>query len=263
MKLETLGLITEFAIASADAQIQDNGDHIIVATPDNPDFYFGNFVIFAKPPTLDSISVWENIFSQNFPKAEHKAFAWQGHITTDDSTKLKARGYQIYEHIVLQRNTNPSSTPQTDLTCRPLVSDADWDAAVQNHYEARQLSEELQKKRLRFLQKLFAKFRRLTLGQSAVWYGAFLQDELIGTLGICACENLGRFQEVVLKEKFRSQGFGTQFVALAMNDALTRLPIDTFVIVAEAGSVAERVYRKLGFGEATREQGMLWVAQTP
>src|SRR5262245_31223031 len=51
MDIKGLGWRTDVALLEISGSVlEDRGDHLVVITPDNPTFWWGNFVLLAAPP---------------------------------------------------------------------------------------------------------------------------------------------------------------------------------------------------------------------
>jgi hypothetical protein len=48
MNLKSLGYRTDLIFASFDGEITDRGDYLAIRSPTNPDFYWGNFLLFSR-----------------------------------------------------------------------------------------------------------------------------------------------------------------------------------------------------------------------
>jgi len=85
MDVTSLGYRTDLMmLALQGADILDRGDHLVVRTPEQPTFHWGNFLLlFADPPTTEDADRWQHLFVDEFPAAEHMTF---GLDTTDGTT---------------------------------------------------------------------------------------------------------------------------------------------------------------------------------
>ena len=54
--------------------VTDHGDHLVVRTPANPSFWWGNFILVARhrPAPVDATR-WRALFAREFPDAGHCA----------------------------------------------------------------------------------------------------------------------------------------------------------------------------------------------
>ena len=73
MEVRSLGYRTDLAILALEgSQVTDRGDHLVIRTPGNPDYWWGNFLLLQdlKP---GSGGGWMARFAAEFPGAQHTA----------------------------------------------------------------------------------------------------------------------------------------------------------------------------------------------
>lgn len=59
MKLTSLGYRTDLMmLAMQGGEIHDRGNHLVLRTPAQPTFHWGNFLLFADPPTRRRSVIW-------------------------------------------------------------------------------------------------------------------------------------------------------------------------------------------------------------
>jgi len=58
----------------AGSQIEDCGSHLVVHTPNNPGYRWGNFYLLARPPHTDEIDQMIATYDADFPHSAHRAF---------------------------------------------------------------------------------------------------------------------------------------------------------------------------------------------
>jgi hypothetical protein len=71
--VRSLGYRTDLAILALEgSQVTDRGDHLVIRTPDNPDYWWGNFLLLRdlKPGSGGS---WLARFAVEFPDAQYIA----------------------------------------------------------------------------------------------------------------------------------------------------------------------------------------------
>ena len=65
-----LGWATDIAVLEhAGSTVEDRGDHLIVRTPRNPTFHWGNCVLVTDPDAVDDAQRWVETFRGAFPAA--------------------------------------------------------------------------------------------------------------------------------------------------------------------------------------------------
>lgn len=257
MHIDSLGLQTQLFILGHHSEIQDHGNFLAIITKDSPNFWWGNFLCYDSPASLETLSQWETQFEKIFSNAKHKAFTWNGEIDTPTKQALTQKGYECHAHNVLVLKTKNIRNIPSNFIIRKLQTDDDWKGVKQIYLDSRDPSKMQNPQRDIFLTKFLLNFRKLTEQNKASWYGAFVDDHLAGSLGICFCEKSARFQEVIVAPNFRRQGIAKYLVTTAMQLACTQNNFDNFVIVAEQNSIAEALYKKLGFTLTHHDQGMI------
>src|SRR4029077_8789356 len=74
MRVTSLGFRTDVALRVLEgAETTDRGDYLVVRTRDNPDFYWGNFLLLGAWPEPGSADGWLARFAAEFPAARHVA----------------------------------------------------------------------------------------------------------------------------------------------------------------------------------------------
>jgi hypothetical protein len=74
MRVTSLGFRTDVALRVLEgAEATDRGDYLVVRTRDNPDFYWGNFLLLGAWPEAGSADGWLARFAAEFPAARHVA----------------------------------------------------------------------------------------------------------------------------------------------------------------------------------------------
>ena len=77
MDVTTLGFRTDLALLErGGSTIDDRGDHLVVRTPSNPTFYWGNFLLLDHVPAADRVDEWLERFVDAFPEARHRALGF-------------------------------------------------------------------------------------------------------------------------------------------------------------------------------------------
>ena len=64
MEVQSLGYRTDLIFPKFDGQILDRGKYLVILTPTNPTYYWGNFLLFANPPDKGDLENWKAIFSK-------------------------------------------------------------------------------------------------------------------------------------------------------------------------------------------------------
>ena len=74
MDVVSLGFRTDLALLErAGSTIEDCGDHLVVTSPANPTFYWGNFLLLDHVPAADRVEMWLDRFVAALPAARHRS----------------------------------------------------------------------------------------------------------------------------------------------------------------------------------------------
>ena len=252
MDVTSLAFRTDLALRRiAGAEITDHGDHLVVRSPDNPLFWWGNFVLLAQVPPASEVDTWLGRFAAAFPAARHVAIGFDGPAgTTADVAAFTDRGFRADASTVLTATeVREPARPNRDAECRQLRSDDDWAQSVE--LELRSFDDgtapSLQRE---FVIARKASSRRLVEAGHGAWFGAFLDGRLVAQLGVVRADGeLARYQTVETDPEFRRRGLAGTLVHCAARYGLEELGARTLVMVADPDAEAIRIYRALGFDD--------------
>ena len=244
MRIRSVGLKTELGLAATQGKLADRGDYVVVRTPDNPAYYFGNFLVLAEP--LRALAPWLARFADEFrdePKIQHVAFRWDSTADPGALDELRAARFDVQDDFVMTA-TEISARP-VPYAIRPLRPD-EMPAVADLGFL---IADDHSDKYRRFLNRRAAwKAFIIERGLGAFW-GAFDGDELVGSLGLVTLDRLARYQDVQTAPAHRKRGIASALLAAA---AAAVTDIERYVIVAEPASEASRVYARAGFSVLER-----------
>ena len=249
MDISGLGWRTDLALLEISGSVlEDRGDHIVVRTPDNPTFWWGNFLMLAAPPTdAADARKWLGVFEAEFPAARHRTFGIDGtRGTADDAAAFAALGLEIeVSSVMTATSVHEPPRPNGDATYRPLRSDDDWEQQV----ELTMAGEELGYDR-EFSEGRARAHRRLVDDGHGQWWGAFVDGRLLSSMGLfTASPGLARFQTVKTHPDARGRGLAGTLVHVVSRYGFDELGAPTLVMVADPDYLAIRVYRSVGFDD--------------
>ncbi len=251
-------------LARHSGEVIDRDEYIVVRTPNNPTYHWGNYLIFRTPPRSGDEARWCERFDDEFASLpgprNHRLLAWD---TADgDSTGVidpfVAKGMQLETAVALTATaiTLPPR-PNLDMEVRRIESPSDWQEAIELQVLTRDPAHSLEGYRT-FKEEQFANYRRMSESGVGDWYGAFLGDTLVGDLGIYHEGGVARFQSVSTHPSHRRRGVCGTLVhqSATMLRALT--PIQTFVMEADPEYHAARIYESVGFTPCETNHALYW-----
>ena len=276
--ITSLGFRTDVALRVLEgAEVTDRGDYLVVRSPDNPDFWWGNFLLLAGWPAPGTADSWLARFAAEFPLARHVTLGVDsaGEDIGVDGAGVDGAGEDgagvdsVHDDGVIpaeflaaglepQRDTvltcaavGPPPHPSAEAEIRRLESDADWQQSVELTVRCFGPGESRD-----YLEDRTAVRRRLTLAGRGAWFGAFAGGRLLAQLGLFdAGDGYARYQHVETAPQARRRGLAGTLVWHAGRYGREVLGASTFVIVADPADVAIRVYRACGFADRQRQFG--------
>ena len=251
MRIRSLGFRTDVALRVLEgAEVTDRGDYLVVRTPDNPDFWWGNFLLLARLPGPGQGREWLARFAAEFPAARHIALGVDTTVDIEAPAEFAAAGLQADRAAVLTADRlRPPAHPNTAAEIRPLEGDADWRQSVDLAVRCFDSDDPGD-----FLERRTAARRRLTQAGAGIWFGAFEGGCLLAQLGLFDVgDGYARYQHVETDPAARRRGLAGTLVWTAGRYGREVLGASTFVIVADPADVAIRVYRACGFTARQRQ----------
>jgi len=248
VRVTSLGFRTDLALRVLEgAEITDRGDHLVIRTPDNPGFWWGNFILLGRPPEPGTAGAWLARFAAELPAARHVAL---GVDTADDQAAIPgeflAAGLEPQHAIVLTaRGVRPPPHPDTEAEIRPLDSDGDWRQSVDLSIRCLGDGEPGE-----YLERRAAARRRLTREGIGAWFGAFDGGRLLAQLGLFdAGGGYARYQHVETDPAARRRGLAGTLLWHASRHGRQVRGARILVIVADPADAAIRLYRACGFAD--------------
>lgn len=238
--------------------IDDRGDHLIVRTPANPGYHWGNCVLVTDPSSVDDAERWHDVFDLAFPTAGWVAIGLPR--MPGDTDGWASRSIDLEENDVLTTTTVPHASVLPDgYRVRQLEGD-DWALAI-----SRDLAENARTREYeatsheQFVRAAIDARRDLSERGAAAYFGAFAGEELCADLGIVRCGTTGRYQAVGTETAHRRRGLASHLLGVAAAWS-SEAGCDSWVIVTESTNDAGRVYRAAGF---TLDDGVVSAYRRP
>jgi len=243
VRVISLGFRTDLALRVLEgAQITDCGDYLLIRSPDNPDYWWGNFILLAQAPEPGTGGTWLARFAAEFPAARHVAIGVDQDQVEMPEEFLAAGLEPQWATVLTTAAVRPPPHLNTEAEIRPLGSDADWQQSVDLAIRCFGAGDPGD-----YLERRAAARRRLTRAGTGAWFGAFDGGRLVAQLGLFAVgDGYARYQHVETDPAARRQGLAGTLVWHAGRYGRAVLGARTLVIVADPAEAAIRVYRACG-----------------
>jgi GNAT superfamily N-acetyltransferase len=243
LNIRSLAIRTELGLAATRGRVTDRGDHVVVETPDDPLYYFGNYLVMPAPPQVGEVGFWSRRFAEELgvnPDIRHVAFRWDG-LSGDTGAidELRAAGFTVeVDDVMIATDVASAAAPYALRRLAP----SELDAASDLHWL---VSERHDQQFRTFLDRRAIWQRELVSRGDAAFWGAFHGLQLVGSLGLVPLGDVARYQDVITHPDHRKRGIAAALVSTSASDV--RAIGLRLVIVTAAGSNASRIYARAGF----------------
>lgn len=250
--ITNLSYATDCIVHRHDGFVDEHDGFWAIRTPDNPSFWFGNFLLFSKAPKLGDFAKWHTQHAHVFGDTlNHLTFGWDedapGYIT-----EFITAGFRSVPGLNLTLNAAPHAVRiNPDLVVRPIKSDAEWEAVAVSQIEVDRTDFDYPEDDGEFRRSQVIAARKLAEHNRGDWWGAFAGEKLVGSMGLYFDEarKLGRFQYVTTSPRHRRQRVCTTLLNHVTRHAFEHVGVKTLVIHTgdEDHNHAKDVYQNFGF----------------
>jgi GNAT superfamily N-acetyltransferase len=240
------GWATDLAVLEhIGSSVEDRGDHLVVRTPQNPDYHWGNCLFVTDEAAVDDAQRWVATFRTSFPDAAWVAIGLVR--MPDDADAWTGLGLELELDDVLTTRTLPRLAPLPDGYGVRALTGSDWELYVARAMADNDRTGEYDPATHEpFVRAQMQNRRAMSERDVAAFFGAFAGDVLVADLGIVRCGTTARYQAVGTDAEHRGRGLASHLLGVAARWAAGR-GCDRWVIVTEATNSAGRVYRSVGF----------------
>lgn len=255
-----LGSLSDFFARFPATSFEANEQVIVYKTKTRPDYWFGNYIVSSSPVTSELLpemrSQWQKEFSQE------AGILWQiveweipfDEQKPDISKVVRALNTEIDIRIVriARRGEFQFQLSLTELTADIELIKVKNEVQYENALKIALADHEATPQSgatSDFIQwRLEQRLKSAMLGNGD-WWLLMNQGMPVASCGLFFDPNglMGRFREVTTHPEWRGRGFATTLVGLLAQNFLTQGQVQELIIVSEPDSIADRIYRKLGF----------------
>ena len=265
-----LGSLSDCFARCPATSFEANEQVIVYKTKTRPDYWFGNYIVSNSPVTSELLpemrSQWQKEFSQE------AGILWQiveweipfdGEMP-DVSKVVRALNTEIDIRIVriARRGEFQFQLSLTELTADIELIKVKNEVQYENALKIALADHEATPQSgatSDFIQwRLEQRLKSAMLGNGG-WWLLMNQGMPVASCGLFFDPNglMGRFREVTTHPEWQGRGFATTLVGLLAQNFLTQGQVQELIIVSEPDSIADRIYRKLGFKAVSYQIALL------
>lgn len=264
---KTLGYQTDFMLHQLEGEISEAEDYYRILMPSNPNFHYGNYLVFKEPPNAASYPVWRAAFQQeitsHYGGLHHELYGWDSDDIGDVSVFLD-KGFKLDHSSVLTLDQLREDVPIPEgVILRVLTTDADFEQVIRLQVQISIESGYDEVGSLTFQQKKMTSHRRMIEAGRGQWFGAFKGEQLAATMGLFWNTRVGRYQEVATAPKYRRQGIARALTHHVADYGLKHRGLRTLVIVADVNYHAKTLYESVGFRHGGFQYALYWHSEMP
>ena len=226
-----------------------------------PDYFFGNCLVFPKPPEAGDFPRWTSRFKTLFADTadvRHQTFLWPSyHFDASGILPFTEAGFEL-DVTAVMTSAQPKArrSLQAGIALRQVTSDTDWQAASDL-----QISVGLEDMEYAgysdFERRRIAVLRRWAEAGNGGWFGAFEGSKLVGSLGLYVENRVARYQAVGTHKEYRGRGIAGALLEFAAQCIAEQHDVEQFVIIADQDSNAHRLYLHSGFDFHSTEHSLM------
>ncbi|MBC8056583.1 MAG: GNAT family N-acetyltransferase [Rhizobiales bacterium] len=258
----SLGWRTDLIFARFDGEVATRGDHLVVRTPNNPSFWWGNFLLFDHAPGEGDTAGWLTRFDAEItkqqPESRHITFGFDSAEPIPLPPDFARAGFRLFSSTVLtmgraqlraQRRALPDGFRIDTLRLPAQAAEAVELQVVSDAGE----SEAEADYRL-FRQRQMSRYGAMECAGMGHWFAVFARgddgaERMVAGCGLFSMpgEALGRFQHVETHPAWRRRGLCSALIHAVCRHGFERMGLETLVIVADPDDIAIGLYESLGF----------------
>ena len=247
------------------AEITERDDCIVLRSPGNPSYYWGNCLILPAAPRDEELTYWLARFAEEItsrqPASKHVAIGVDAATLENELPSWRAAGIDEFEEAAVMTLESaglalqPSVRDTPGLALRALDLVHEVNLAVEAQVAARDESFEAVGYRA-YRHSAMQRMAAMQVAGSGYWFGAMVGGVLAADCGLVHDGVMGRFQHVGTQPEWRRRGLCRALVHQVCDHAFGTLGLQRLVMCADPHDVAIGIYRSVGFAQVGNHWGL-------
>lgn len=258
MKLDDLrlGWRTAFILHRFDGQVTERDDCLVVRTPSNPGYYWGNFLLLPRAPRDEDLAHWLARFdaevAAHAPASQHVAIGVDAPYAGEELMAWQGAGFERFDTAVLELQAGglkAARAPRGAVRFRPFDIAAEIDQLLAQQTVDTDGFEPV--RHADFRRAMLRRYAAMQARGLASWFGVWCDGVLAADCGLIrtAAEPgaIARFQHVGTHPAWRRRGLCGALVHAVAEWGFTCWRAERLVMCADPADVAIGIYERLGF----------------
>ena len=262
MEVKSLGHKTSLELNRSSGEVKDHGNYLCIKTPSRPDFFWGNYLLLAQAPKKGDFFELVKLYRSHFGDPNKQGFitiTWDLSDAKPSISEFQSNGFQLdTSKILVTDSVKPHSNMNNSIEIREYDPNQNIDQYLDVHYDPK-WSYGTDEEQRSFMISSLRDFSSLPDNRQKKRIGAYINDKLVGDLGIFKVGNLIRFNNVSTHRDFRRLGVCRRLVFEASNLGLTNPGATKLVMEADANYHAAKIYESLGFQHRETIYSLQWL----
>jgi ribosomal protein S18 acetylase RimI-like enzyme len=260
------GWHTDFVLHRFGAEVLEREDCLVVRTPANPSFYWGNCLLLPQAPRDEDLALWLARFdaeiAQRQPLSRHVAIGVDAAYGGQPLPAWRAAGFHVQRTTMLCLHPGglqpPARPARGGVTVRPLDLATEHDAVIE--VEATDAGGFEPAGYRAYLRLQGQRYRAMQAAGLLHWFGLWCDGTLAASCGLlrdaAAPGASARFQRVVTHDAWRRRGLCTALVHAVTRHAFEQWRAAAVYMAADPDDVAIGIYRTLGYRDLSAAFGL-------
>jgi len=260
------GWRTDFILHRFGAEILERADCLVVRTPSNPTFYWGNCLVLPRAPRDEELAHWLARFDEEIaarqPASRHVAIGIDAPYAGEPMPSWTAAGFERRVTMMLRLKPggllDPPRPARGEVAVRPVDPATESEAVIE--VEATDVGPFEPEGYRSYLRLQWQRYRTMQAAGQLQWFGLWCDGTLAATCGLirdAAAEGAsGRFQRVVTHAAWRRRGLATALVHAVSAYALRQWRLAEVYMAADPAEAAIGIYRSLGYLDLGTDWGL-------